>query len=128
MIEFKRAAWALHYFVFYRVISGQYLLYEFKTPMLLLFSEVPVEHAHGLLCVPSLLGAAYPDSIKDMIEHFRSRQAVRCRKAFRTCCSPPTTALYCRAAAWCTIWTMTTRSRPSQAELGREPTGPVLGV
>ena len=58
----------LDYFVFCRVILGKYLLYEFNTLMLLLFLEVPAEHAHSLLCVLSLLEAAYPYSIEDMIE------------------------------------------------------------
>ena len=39
MIECEQAAWSLDYFVFYLVISGKYLLYEFKTVMLLLLSE-----------------------------------------------------------------------------------------
>ena len=71
MIECERAAWNLDYFVFYRVISGKYLLYEFNTLMLLLFAEVREEQMHGLLCVPSLLEAAYPKSIEDMIQRFR---------------------------------------------------------
>ena len=73
MIECERVAWDLDCFVFYRVISGKYLLYEFNTLMLLLFSEVREEQAHGFLCVPSLLEAAYPNSIEDMIQQFCSQ-------------------------------------------------------
>ena len=39
MIDCEQKAWALDYFVFYRVVSKKYALYEFNTIMLALFSQ-----------------------------------------------------------------------------------------
>ena len=73
MIECERAAWSVDYFVFYRSVSEKYVLYEFNTLMLLLFSEARVPTPGSLVCVPSLLEAKYPASIEELIQRFASR-------------------------------------------------------
>jgi len=73
MIECERAAWSVDYFVFYRSVSEKYVLYEFNTLMLLLFSEARVPTPGSLVCVPSLLDAKYPASIEELIQRFASR-------------------------------------------------------
>ena len=70
MIESERAAWSDDYFVFYRSVSEKYVLYEFNTLMLLLFSEARVPRPGSLICVPSLLEANYPASIEEVIRRF----------------------------------------------------------
>jgi hypothetical protein len=71
MIDCEQKAWALDYFVFYRVVSQKYALYEFNTIMLALFSQTtPTVEALRLMCVPSLFDECYPDSIEAAFQFY----------------------------------------------------------
>jgi hypothetical protein len=71
MIDCEQKAWELDYFVFYRVVSEKYALYEFNTIMLALFSKTrPTVEALRLMCVPSLFDECFPDSIEAAFQFY----------------------------------------------------------
>ena len=95
MIDCEQKAWALDYFVFYRVVSKKYALYEFNTIMLALFSQTkPTVEALRLMCVPSLVDDDYPDSIEAAfqlysgIDNDSSPAAARSLLSVNNCINP----------------------------------------
>jgi hypothetical protein len=95
MIDCEQKAWALDYFVFYRVVSKKYALYEFNTIVLALFSQTkPTVEALRLMCVPSLVDDDYPDSIEAAfqlysgIDNDSSPAAARSLLSVNNCINP----------------------------------------
>jgi hypothetical protein len=77
MLDCERAAFAMDYFVFYRLIGKKYILYEFNTIMLSLLTEKPLAaESVRLIPVPSLSENDYPESIESAIEMFRGNDGV----------------------------------------------------
>lgn len=78
MIECERQAWALDYFVFYRVVGPKYALYEFNTLMLNEFfryddADIRSHHHNNnnmIMCVPSLVEDFYCSSLSNYIQKF----------------------------------------------------------
>jgi hypothetical protein len=75
MIKCERDAWQLDYFVFYRVVSNKYVLYQFNTFMLTCFNDTTwgrEPHRGGLICTPGLDDSLYPDSMENLMGMFVS--------------------------------------------------------
>lgn len=78
MIVCEREAWGRECFVFYRVVSKKYVLYQFNTLMLRCFNEVSrqVHYRDRLFCTPSLEDSIYPGSMEELRGKFMSREFV----------------------------------------------------
>lgn len=72
MVASERQLWNQDYFVFYRVVGGKYVLYQFHTLMLSLFHPGGQDH-NGLICTPSLDDSIYPSSLGELLNMFRNK-------------------------------------------------------